>query len=144
MEIKKSKCKESKPVGEPDKYQNNSYLVTMEDNNSGYHKCKGNSKFVVGVEYEYVFETLPTKDGTKTYNKISLPKPEFKPFGGGQQTMSIEDFVEREKIKSVGFGMSYSKDLAVAGVIKPDEMGTYAKKFLDFMTLHMDKLIKKG
>jgi len=142
METKKAKCTESKPVGSPDQYGNNSYIVTFDNKDSGFHKCKGESKFIVGVEAEYIFETLEKKDKSGTYTKISPPKKDFKLFSSGSQALSIEDYVLREKVKSVTFAMSYSKDLAQSKVIETKDIATYAKKFLDFMITQMDKLLK--
>lgn len=143
METKTGKVKEVKPYGDGklDENGNVSVIISFENGDSGFNKYRGSCKFVVGQEQEYIYEKKTSKAG-KEYTTITVPKKPYSGGGGGSQVLSIEDYVLREKVKSVTFGMSYSKDLAVAGVIKVDEIGTYAKKCLDFMITQMDKLLK--
>ena len=145
METKKAKCTEVKPIGSPDQYGNNSFVVTFDNGDSGFHKAKEASRFTVGVEAEYVFETLEKKDKSGTYTKISPPKKDFKPFGGGgSPQLSIEDFALREKIKAVSFSMSYAKDLAESKVIELTKLSEYAKIILEWEHTQIDKVLKSN
>lgn len=151
METKKAKVK-SRDFYKKAEYKGEmqyKFYVTFEGDEKKhlYTSSKEDPKyFKVGEEQEYTYDY---KTGEKDGNtwELHIVKPVYPNkggYGGGNQQLSIEDYVQREKVKATTYGMSYSKDLAVAGVIKPEEMGTYAKKFLDFMTTQMDKLIKKG
>ena len=153
MEIKKAKVK-TKEFYRKNEYQGKTmyaFFITFENDDKKYvyNSSKEDPKyFAIGEEqeYEYELKTGTKKDG-QPYEmhivKPVYPKPAFMKSGGYQQ-MTLEEYIERQKVDSVGYALSYAKDLAVAGRVDSTKMMETAKTFLDWINMHMDKLNLKN
>lgn len=97
-----------------DSYGNTSYVVTMDNGDSGFYtsKSEDQNKFVVGVEIEYLIEEKIGKTG-RTYHKITLPQADqgFQKGGMGRPPQD-------PRVQMISFSMSYCKDLIVAGKVE--------------------------
>jgi hypothetical protein len=142
---KKSKCTEINNLNKADDYGNHNFIIKFENGDSGFFRTKDEkaSQFEVGKEATYIFEEIPKKDGTGTYTKITLPK---KPFNKGfvNTQLTIEEFVQREKIKAVTYSMSYAERILSSDKIKEEQLKATAKTILDWHITQMDKLLKKS
>jgi hypothetical protein len=97
-----------------DNYGNVSFLVEFANTDKGFFSTKdeNQTKFVVGKDAEYNIEEKTSGAG-KQYFKITLPQSEntFKPGGSGRPPID-------PKVQMIGFAMSYTKDLIVAGKVE--------------------------
>jgi hypothetical protein len=95
--------------------------LTLDNGDTGSIGAKEQNpaKLAVGQELTYTIEA------TERGNKIkAVNKPKFG--GGGRPAEPIE-------LKMATFSLSYSKDLAVAGTIKPEQMFATADKMYDWI-----------
>lgn len=101
-----------------DSYGNTSFIIDMENGDSGFYvsKDENQKKFVVGQETEYNIEEKQGQSGKK-YNKISIPQSEKPAFGGGRPQ-------QEPRVQMISFAMAYTKDLVVAGKVDLKELGT--------------------
>ena len=103
------------------------FLVTMENGNEGEYSSPKHSDcladdfpFQQGKEAEYEFEAHPT------YPKVKLPKKEYKPQNKGNN------------YSNVSMGVSYCKDLIVAGKLDIEKWEAASEKIINFMN-RLDK-----
>lgn len=126
--MKKAKVKKITKMDKKDSYGNTSYIIELENGDKGFYTSKdeNQTKFVVGQESpEYNIEEKQGSTGAK-YFKITLPQSEKFQRGGGRP-------VEDPKVKIVGFAMSYTKDLIVAGKIGMQDMEVNFNKIFNVM-----------
>ncbi|KKN70438.1 hypothetical protein LCGC14_0431330 [marine sediment metagenome] len=71
----------------------------------------------------------PIKEGEETVGWCNRPDEVNKTGGKETPPVSVGDGKNR------AFALSYSKDLAVAGVIKVNEIGEYAKRFSKYLDI---------
>ena len=69
MEKYKKVCKDVKPVGDPDQYGNQAFVITFSDDSSGFFRCKEQDLFQVGVESDFYMGKETGRTG-KEYSKI--------------------------------------------------------------------------
>ena len=69
MEKYKKVCKDVKPVGDPDQYGNQAFVITFSDDSNGFFRCKEQDLFQVGVESDFYMGKETGKSG-KEYSKI--------------------------------------------------------------------------
>jgi len=131
-----------KQVPDKDQYGNVTFSLTMENGDNGLLKAQKNfERFAVGQEIEYTIEEKESKQGKK-YNVIRLPKQE----GGGYSSGGGSKYYGRAKQKvaykadQVSFGMSYAKDLLIAGTIEKDQLGAMAAYLTESMWTQLDKI----
>lgn len=146
METKTNKVKEVKPYGDgnPDKFGNLSAIVTFENGDSGFNKFKGTCKFITGQDMEYTIDKRTSNAG-KEYTVIGVPKKDFTPGskGGGYKQMSLEEYVQRQKVDSVGYVLSYaSKQKEYVPEMTSDQIIALADKWLAWSYMKFDKLLK--
>lgn len=144
---KKSKVTEVKPLNKKDDFGNFSFVIKFENNDFGFYTTKDEkaSAFKVGEEITYVYEERPKKDNSGVYTKISLPKKDFvRQGGGGNYQLSIEDYVLRQKMDSVGYAMSYAEKLVEAGKAELANVKTLAKDIHVWMVAQYDELYLKN
>jgi len=113
---KKSKVTKVTKFDKVDSYGNISFSIELENGDKGFFSTKhaDQTKFVVGVEAEYNIEEKTSQKGG-VYYKITLPQSE-KPFTpGGRPPVD-------PKVQMIGFAMSYTKDLIVAGKVDMKEL----------------------
>ena len=114
--IKKDKVKEVKDLQRQDKYNNHSFIVTMENGDSGFMNSKENPNtyFVVEREVEYDYEEKTKNDGSGTYTTIKKPKSDFAPGGGGGgakwQPKSKKEYLS----DSISYYARYATDVLIA------------------------------
>lgn len=139
METKKSVVKEIKNLNKKDSYGNSSFVVTLENGDSGFYACKADlPKFKVGEELEYEFEAKPRKDGSGTYNKISLPKSE------DFQKKSGSNYVRQPRTKQdvrsdVPFrAMDKCVDMVIAGKVAWEKYKEYYKELCTYLYDEID------
>lgn len=130
--MKKGKTTKITTMAQKDSYGNTSFIIEMDNGDKGFYTSKDENqkKFVVGTETEYNIEEKQGKKGV--YYKITLPQAEgagFKP-GGGRPAPD-------PKTQMIGFAMSYTKDLVVAGKIGIDDMDF---RFNEIYALMISKL----
>lgn len=113
MAIKKDKVKEVKDLARVDKYGNHSFIVTMENSDSGFMNSKDNPNpyFVVGREVEYDYEEKQKSDGSGTYTTIKKPKSDFQGGGGGAKWQPKD--AKAYKSELVGMCVKYAYDAVV-------------------------------
>lgn len=113
--MKKARTTKITTMAQKDSYGNTSFIIELDNGDKGFYTSKDENqkKFVVGTETEYNIEEKQGKKGV--YYKITLPQTEqsFKP--GGRPAVD-------PKTQMIGFAMSYTKDLVVAGKIGIDDM----------------------
>lgn len=131
--MKKAKATKITRMEKKDNYGNTSFIIELDNGDKGFYTSKNEDqkKFVVGQETEYLIEE---KQGSKgVYFKITLPQSEGgagKSFGGGKPAPD-------PKTQMIGFAMSYTKDLIVAGKVGMQDL---EKEFLRIHTLMTSKL----
>jgi hypothetical protein len=151
MENRKSKTKERKFYKESE-YNGRSqftFLIKFEGDDKQYvynSSVKEPKYFKEGEEQEYTYEhkTGTKKDGTSWEMHVVkpvYPKPNFGGKGGFQQ-MTIEDYIQRQKVDSVGYAMSYAEKLAEAKAIEINNLSEYAKIVLNWMLAEIDEVAK--
>lgn len=116
-----------------DNYGNFSFIVELENGDRGYYNSKyeDQTKFVVGKEAEYLIEEKEGKSGKK-YSKITIPQSE-----GGGKSFSGGKPAPDPKTQMIGFAMSYTKDLVVAGKVGIQDL---EKEFLRIYNVMTSKL----
>lgn len=151
MEIKKAKVK-SREFYKENNYQGKiTYVFNIQFENDEikylYNSTKKEPKYFnpgEEQEYEYELKTGTKKDG-QPYEmhivKPVYPKPAFGK--GGFQQMTIEEYIQRQKVDSVGYALSYAKDLSVAKIIEPTKVTELAKTWLEWMHMQYDKILLK-
>jgi len=115
--MKQSKVTKVTRFDKKDNYGNTSFAIEFANGDKGFYSTKSEdqTKFVVGAESEYEIESKQSKTGS-TYFRITLPgeAQPFKP-GGGKPPVD-------PKVQMIGFAMSYTKDLIVAGKIQMKDL----------------------
>lgn len=131
--MKKAKVTKITKFEKKDNYGNTSFSIEFENNDKGFFSTKDEEqkKFIIGQETEYNIEEKTGATG-KVYYKITLPQSEqpTKSFGGGKPAQD-------PKISMIGFSMSYTKDLVVAGKVP---MSDLAKEFNSIYNLMISKI----
>lgn len=104
-----------------DNYGNTSFIIELDNGDKGYYRSKNEDqkKFVVGQETEYLIEEKKGATGN-TYYTITLPQSEQQGGGGKPFGKPAPD----PRIQMIGFAMSYTKDLIVAGKVGLQDLGT--------------------
>lgn len=128
---KKAKVTKVTRMDKLDSYGNTSYIVEFENGDKGYYSTKDadQKKFIVGNVADY---NLEEKTGAKgIYYRVTLPQSDRPTFAGGGKPQA------NPKVQIIGFGMSYTKDLIVAGKVG---MGDLEKEFNRIYNLMASKL----
>ncbi len=144
METKKSIVKEIKDLKKKDTYGNSSFILKLENGDEGFYRCKAEQpSFAVGAELEYVFETKTKKDGTGTYNNISLPKKDFEPKKGGDYKRQPR--TKQDVRSDVPFrAMEKVVDLVIAGKIVWEKFRDYHKELCTYLYDEIDEAYRSG
>ena len=104
-----------------------SYRIEYDDKSAYYSSKKADQdKFVEGVECEFTEEERESKAGNKYY----IVKPIYEKRHGSS---NFGRQMKREQTRYSGFSTSYAKDLAVAGIIKKEEILEWSERFFDHM-----------
>lgn len=109
---KKAKVTRVTRMDKLDSYGNTSYIVEFENGDKGYYSTKDadQKKFIVGNVADY---NLEEKTGAKgIYYKVTVPQSDKPVFAGG-----VGKPQANPKVQIIGFAMSYTKDLIVAGKV---------------------------
>lgn len=128
--MKKAKTIKILKMDKKDNYGNTSFIIELDNGDKGFYSSKNEDqkKFVVGQETEYLIEE---KAGSKgSYYKITLPQSEYQGGGGKQFGKPAQD----PKIQMIGFAMSYTKDLVVAGKVELQDLATHFDIIYNEMT----------
>jgi len=130
---KKAKVTKLTKFDKVDNYGNTSFAIEFENGDKGYYSTKYPEKipFIVGNVADYLLETLTKKDGSGTYNKIKVPG-EAQTQGGFAGKPKVDP-----KTQIIGFSMSYTKDLIVAGKVPMTDL---EKEFNRIYNLMASKL----
>lgn len=113
--MKKAKVTKITKMDKKDDYGNTSFVIELDNTDKGFYvsKNENQTKFVVGQESEYNIEEKQGKKGV--YYKITIPQSDKPSFGGGRPQAD-------PRIQMIGFAMSYTKDLVVAGKVELKNM----------------------
>ena len=106
MEKYKKVVKDVKPVGEPDQYGNQAFIITFSDDSSGFFRCKEQDLFQVGVESEFYMGTEKGKSG-KEYSKIQRISAVENIFNAGEKKSSTD------LISGSGRGLSKESEMQI-------------------------------
>lgn len=115
--MKKAKITKITRMEKKDSYGNTSFIIEFDNSDKGFYTSKDEEqkKFVVGQESEYQIEE---KQGSKgIYYKITIPQTNKPAFTGGSRP------AQDPKVQMIGFAMSYTKDLIVAGKVQLKDLG---------------------
>lgn len=117
--MKKAKCIKITKMDKKDNYGNTSFIIDLENGDSGFFRSKdeNQTKFAVGQETEYNIEEQTGQTGKKYY-KITIPQSEKPSFGGGGRPQ------QDPRVQMISFAMAYTKDLVVAGKVELKDLGT--------------------
>lgn len=109
--MKKAKVTKITKMDKKDSYGNTSFIIELDNGDKGFYTSKNEDqkKFIIGQEAEYNIEEKQGKNST--YFKISIPQSE----GGGKSFGGRP--APDPKTQMIGFAMSYTKDLVVAGKV---------------------------
>lgn len=152
MENRKTKVK-TREFYKEQEYQGKTqykFFVTFEGNETKHmytSSVKEPKYFAPGTEQEYTYELKKGNSNGQDWElhivKPIYPKPAFGGFGGSQQ-LSIEDFILREKIKTVGYSMSYAVKLQEGKEYDKETIEKHAKELLTWQGMMMDKIYKSN
>ncbi len=116
---RKAKVTKVLKMDKKDNYGNTSFIIEFDNGDKGFYTSKNENqtKFVPTQESDYLIEAKLGKNGT--YHKITLPQVE----GGKPGFSGGGGFKQDPKVSMIGFAMSYTKDLIVAGKVELKDLG---------------------
>lgn len=116
------------------------YNLSMELENGDrgtYSSEKPDGSVSVGDEVQYTVQVSGNYTNFRGVKK-------YTPYGGNTGAKKSggysRDVANEERLKAMGFGLSYAKDLVVAGKIEVKEMGVFADRFKDKIIEHVNQV----
>jgi len=133
--------KEVKDLKKQDTNGNYSFIIKFDNGDEGFYRTKSDhaDKFKVGESILYVFETLPKRDGTGTYNKVSLPKPAYPPQQGGGKSFAPKS-AHQIKMESRTMLLRYAVDMFIAKIVDNAEVKITFLELCEMLDESIDKL----